>query len=336
MAKSIQEKGGIARAKALTKTERSDIARRAAEARWSLPEDRGKLPEARSQGVLRIGDVEIDCYVLRDGRRLISKRAMAKAIGLKSDGGNAFLKTLSGKTIGSAIPEKLWEKINKPVVFKPLVGDPAHGFEATLLIEVCDALIDAKERLAPSQKFIARQAEIIIRSAAKIGIIALIDEATGFIEDKRKEEYRELWQGYIRAEYRKWESEFPDALFNMFYDVYGLRRINPNTSKHPKFFSKLLRKYIYQPLANSHGAILESLDEKNPVVYANGGRRFKLFQFLSDEIGMPALRAHIWQTVGIGRTSRTKIQFERNFYTAFPEAREPRPGAIADLFADLE
>ena len=51
---------------------------------------------------------------------------------------------------------------------------------------------------------------------------------------------------------------------------------------------------------------------------------------------MPALRAHIWQTVGIGRTSRTKEQFERNFYMAFPEAKEPRPGAIRDLFADLE
>jgi hypothetical protein len=120
----------------------------------------------------------------------------------------------------------------------------------------------------------------------------------------------------------------------VFYNLYGLRRINPNTTKHPKFFSKLLRKYIYQPLANSHGAILETLDEKNPVVYSNGGRQYKLFQFLSDEIGMPALRAHIWQTVGIGRTSRNKDQFERNFYLAFPEAKEPRPGAVRDLFLD--
>ena len=214
MAKSIQEKGGIARAKSLTKEERTDIARRQRRHVGRCQKNEAGYSEARSQGVLPIGDVEIDCYVLKDGRRLIAKRAMARAIGLKSDGGNAFLKTLSGKTIEkTAIPEDLWAKINKPVVFKPLAGDPAHGFEAILLIEVCDALIDAKDRLVRLQKFLARRPKIIIRSAAKIGIIALIDEATGFIEDKRKEEYRELWRGYIRAEIRKWESGVPGHLF---------------------------------------------------------------------------------------------------------------------------
>lgn len=138
---------------------------------------------------------------------------MARALGLKSDGGNAFLKTLSGKTIGSIIPESLWQTVDNPVVFKPLAGDPAHGYEASVLIEVCDALIEGREKLLPTQKFLARQAEIIVRSAAKVGIIALIDEATGFIEDKRREEYRALWQSFIRDEFRQWEeAEFPAVI----------------------------------------------------------------------------------------------------------------------------
>jgi hypothetical protein len=66
--------------------------------------------------------------------------------------------------------------------------------------------------------------------------------------------------------------------------------------------------------------ILDMLDEKNPVVYANGGRRYKLFQFLSREIGLPAIRAHLWQVVGIGNASRDIRHFERSFYRAFPEA----------------
>lgn len=53
---------------------------------------------------------------------------MAKALGLKSEGGNAFLKTISRKGIGSKIPDFLWEKIKNPLVFKPLNGDPAHGY----------------------------------------------------------------------------------------------------------------------------------------------------------------------------------------------------------------
>jgi hypothetical protein len=244
---------------------------------------------------------------------------------------------LSGKTIGSIIPETLWQKIDNPIIFSPLVGDPGHGYEAGVLIEVCDALIEGREKLLPSQKFLARQAEIIVRSAAKVGIIALIDEATGFIEDKRREEYRALWQSFIREEFRQWEeAEFPDDLFDMIYKIYGLRRFNPNSTKHPRFFSKFLRKYIYIPLANSNGAILEQLEEKNPVVYANGGRRHKLFQFLSDEIGMPALRQHTWQVVGIARSVNSKEQFDRAFYEAFPVAVLKKADAQLLLFDELE
>ena len=329
---SKQSAGGVARAAKLSSEERSEIARAAAQARWK-PELAGAMPKASSQGVLPIGDINIDCYVLKDRRRLIHKRAMARALGLKSDGGNALLKTLSGKTLGSKIPPELHEKIENHIVFKPLRGDPAHGYEAAVLIELCDALVEVRDELLPSQKFLARQAEILIRSAAKVGIIALIDEATGFIEDKRRDEYREFWQQCIREEARRWENpEFPDDLFQVFYDVYGLKRLNPDSTKHPKFFSKLIRKYIYTPLLNSNGAILEQLEEKNPVVYANGGRRYKLFQFLSDEIGLPAIRAQIWQVVGIAKGARNRAQLETRFYEAFPEAKPHRPAAIGDLF----
>ncbi|MFZ3182512.1 MAG: P63C domain-containing protein [Methylocystis silviterrae] len=335
--KTPQSLGGKARANKLPSATRTEIARNAALARHAgrVDPDTG-LPLARSEGTLPIGDVSIDVYVLWDRRRLVAKRAMARALGLKSEGGNAFLKTLSGKTIGSAIPESLWEKINNPVVFKPLVGDPAHGYEASVLIEVCDALIGARDDLAPAQKFLARQAEIIVRAAAKIGIIALIDEATGFVEDKRKEEYRELWRDFIRDEFRQWEgAEFPDDVFDLIYKLYGLKRFNPKSTKHPKFFGKIIRKYIWVPLANSNGAILEQLDEKNPVIYADGGRRYKLFQFLSDEVGLPALKQHIWQVVGIGRSVKTKDQFDRAFYAAFPQAIPNKGDGQLSFFDDL-
>ncbi|WP_425229941.1 P63C domain-containing protein [Sphingomonas sp.] len=333
MDESNQKKGGIARAESLSAERRSEIAKRASQARWGLPETRGELPEAESQGVLPIGAVKVDCYVLKDGRRLIHKRAMARALGLKSEGGNALMKTLGGKTLGSKIPQKVRDQLDKHIVFSPLSGDPAHGYEATVLIDLCDALIDAEPDLLPNQKFLAKQAEIIIRAAAKVGIVALIDEATGFIADKRREEYRELWQQCIRDEARKWmEREFPEDLFEIFYKTYGLKRLNPDTSRHPRFFSKLIRKYIYEPLLNSNGAILELLDEKNPVVYANGGRRYKMWQFLDEHVGMPAIKAQIWQVVGIGKGAKTKQQLETRFFESFPEARPTKPGAMADLF----
>ena len=107
----------------------------------------------------------------------------------------------------------------------------------------------------------------------------------------------------------------------MLYKLYSLNRRDPDSTQTPRFFGKFIRKFIYAPLAHSKGAILEELDRKNPVVYAGGGRRYKMFQFLSDEVGTPALRAHLWQVIGIGNVSANAKQFERNFYRAFPEAQ---------------
>lgn len=314
-----QRRGGLARREALSPEERRAAARRAALARWG---DSGEMPEASHAGQLPIGDVVLDAYVLEDGRRLLHKRGMARGLGLKSDGGNAFMKTISRPAIGSRISEELWRKIENPIVFKPLGGDPAHGYEGTILIEVCDAIIQARNEgaLRPSQLFLAAQAEMIVRSAAKIGIMALIDEATGYSDNKRKTEYRELFQQFLLDEVAQWHDEYPDKFFDMIYKLYGLKRKNPDSNKHPQFFGKFIRKYIYYPLANSHGAILEHLDQKNPVVYLNGGRKYKMYQFLTEKVGLPALRAHLWQTIGIGAVVSDYIAFDRAFYKAFPEA----------------
>jgi hypothetical protein len=344
MARSPQSRGGTARAQALSSEERRLIAQRAARARWAKIEDTGGLPEASHQGLLPIGDVEIEVYRLQDGRRLIAKNAMARALTLKSEGGNAFLRTVTRKGVRSAISDALWEKIENPIFFSTMttdsgaIGNTADGYEATTLIEVCDALLQARNdgRLAVSQHFLAIQAEIIIRSTAKMGIIFLVDTATGYIEDAKKEEYFRLWREFVSSEFRQWEKEFPDQFPDMIYKLYGLKRKNPRSFKHPQFFGWFTRKYIYHPLANSHGAILDILDEANPVIYAGGGRRYKFHQFLTDEIGLPSFRQHIWQTIGIGNSVRDKQEFERAFYRAFPEAIPKKASDQFDFFDKLK
>lgn len=248
---------------------------------------------------------------------------MGHALGLKSQGGNAFMKMISSQSVRSQISEDLAEKIKNPVIFRAFNGDLAHGYEATVLIDTCEALVRARDAktLRPRQRFLAFQAEIIIRASAKLGIIALIDEATGYSDNKRKDEYRKLFHEFLRDEFAQWEQdEYPDKFFDMIYKLYGLKRKNPDSTKHPQFFGKFIRRYIYYPLANSHGAILEELDKRNPTVYFNGGRRYKMYQFLSEKVGLPALRAHLWQTIGIGSIMPDALAFERAFYKAFPEA----------------
>lgn len=332
---SKQVMGGIARAKKLSTEERSDIARKAAVTRWERLKSLDRIPAAETAGFLPIGDVELEVYVLDDKRRVISKKAMAKALQLKSEGGNAFMRTMTRKSIKPVISPTLWKKIENPISFVGMRGESCDGFEAETLIEVCDILIEARNTniLPSSQLFLAMQAEFIVRSAAKIGIIALVDEATGY-KDKALDEYRKLFEKFVRSELRQWEQEFPDKFFSMIYRLYGLKRQQPDSTKHPQFFGHFIRKFVYYPLANSNGAILEQLEQKNPVVYATGGRKFKFFQYLSDEIGINAFRQHLWQVVGIGESSTDKVAFERSFYRAFPEALPKKNSEQMD-FLDL-
>ena len=328
MSVSPQKKGGDARAKLLTSDERSRIAKRAAEARWAKINDPDRLPIATHAGPLPIGDLRIQAYRLDDGRRVISKKGMAEALTLKSAGGNAFLRSMTRPGVRSEIPLELWKKIENPIFFN-ITGDDsktvgtADGYEASVLIDVCKAVVEAhhKGALHGRQYFLYAQAEILIRAAAKLGIVALVDEAVGYLPDAKQGEYQKLFEAFILKECRQWEQEFPDKFLDMLYRLYGLGRRNPDSTQTPRFFGKFIRKFIYAPLAHSKGAILEELDKKNPVVYAGGGRRHKMFQFLTDEVGTPALRAHLWQVIGIGNVSVNAKQFERNFYRAFPEAQ---------------
>lgn len=334
---SKQAKGGIARAEKLSTDERRNIAKKAAEARWLKLRLQNSIPVADTAGKLRIGEVELDVYVLQDRRRVISKKAMAQALQLKSEGGNAFLRTLSRKGIASVISDDLRKKIEKPIFFQGIRGESCDGYEAETLIEVCDAIIEAKnkDKLSGSQMFLAFQAEIIFRSAAKIGIIALVDEATGYL-DSIKDEYRKLFERFVKNELSEWEAHFPNKFFSMIYRLYGLKRQAPDTTKHPQFFGHFIRKFVYFPLANSNGAILSELEKRNPVVYAGGGRKYKFFQYLSDEIGVDAFKQHLWQVVGIGESSPDKASFERSFYRAFPEAIPKKDLEQLDFYAILE
>lgn len=326
---SRQSKGGQARATSLSKEQRREIAIKAAQARWAKIDDPASLPIASHSGPLSIGDVTVDAHRLRDGRRVISKKGMADILGLQSTGGNAFLRSMTRPGIRSEISAELWEKIENPIFFKIVdpdsktdAGVTADGYEAGTLIDCCKAVVSAYHngKLHGRQHFLYIRAEIIMRAAAKLGIVALVDEAVQYLPDQRRGEYQALFEKFILEECREWEREFPTKYLDMIYKLYGLKKISPDGTRTPRFFGKFTRKYIYAPLAHSKGALLEELDQKNPVVYTNGGRRYKFHSFLTKEIGLPALRQHMWQVIGIGAISSNKDQFERNFYRAFPEA----------------
>lgn len=267
----------------------------------------------------------IECHHLDNGLRVITQRSFAEIIGFMRGGkdlGYRIAHYLDSPVLKSNKINVLSLVIKNPIVFKMMSGPVAFGYEATTLIDYCKAILHARS-LGQMDKEHARryalQCEAFVVGCAKVGIIAMIDEATGYIADKDKDEYITKFKEFIREEMRGWEQEFPNRFFDVIYKLYGIKRTGSN---HPQFFGKFIRRYVYAPLANSSGAVLDYLDEKNPVVSAIGGRRYKMHQFLTDEIGLPALRMHLWQVIGIGNSVRSKGAFDAAFFRAFPREGE--------------
>ncbi len=178
-------RGGIARAQSLSSERRSNIAKTAAAARWT-----GAIKQATHGSVdhpLRIGDIEIPCYVLADGTRVLSQRGLVGGIGMSHSGSSrtgeprlaVFFDNLAAK--GTDIKD-LSARIRSPIRFNPTGGGrDAYGFEATILADICDVVLSARKagHLLEQQSHIADRCEILVRGFARVGIIALVDEATG-------------------------------------------------------------------------------------------------------------------------------------------------------------
>lgn len=261
--------------------------------------------------------VDVDCYVLDDsaGRmRVIGQRGMTSALSIKGAGSTGFMRTMSSKSLSKYINPELRGKIDNPIEFGSFSGGPGKGYKATILIDVCKAISAADQagELAPNQKNLAVQAAIIVNASAKFGIDNLIDKLTGF--DDTRENYIEAFKVYVREEAAEYQKQFPKDFYEACYQVYGLEW--KQGKNHPQFFAYLTRNYVYSPLADSNGAILENLDKQNPVIKkpdGNGGyRKYKLFQFLED-VGMAALQNQIGQFIAVARLSRNKYEFKRNF-----------------------
>ena len=294
-------------------------------------------PDATHRGILPIGGLQLEVYVLEDGRRVFAKRGMARALGLKSEGGNAFLKTLSGKKVGSEISADLQKSLENPIIFNIAGADPGHGYEAEVLVEVCKAVTRAAlaGKLLDSQKGMAAQAQAIVNALAKVGIAALIDEATGYQTERGPDALRLLVQAYIEKEQREWEKEFPDDFYLTLNKVYGSdpyisRASGALVINKPQHFGNFTNKYVYGPLED--GEVLKELQRLNPRIASTGSRKEKLHQFLNKGYGLEKLREQRQEVLTMLKLSDNIDDFKRLYekrfgsidsqWTFFPEFRK--------------
>ncbi|HMT93426.1 P63C domain-containing protein [uncultured Thiothrix sp.] len=308
--------GAKARAEKLTPEQRSEIARNAALARHNA----NKTLEAIRKGNF-IDDfgLDIDCYVLNDDQNtaVISQRGMAAAIGFTGKGGNNLSRFIERKSIAPYIGSELSQKILNPIVFKTdkggsedSVAPRAHGYDVTILIDLCNAIIEADNAgaLAKSQKGIAQQAKVITGASAKSGIQQLVYKLSGF--DSTKEQFIQAFKQFVNDEAKKYEKEFPIELYEEWARLYSLTIPDRGW---PWDFRHLTVKHVYYPLAKSRGKLLTLLREAKG---KDGDSKKKLFQFLN-EIGTRALRMHLGRLLEMAESSKTKEEYEKKIIDRF-------------------
>lgn len=313
----IASKGGKSRARKLTPEQRKEIAQRAAEARW------GGVPVAThgdSDHPLMIGDIEIPCYVLEDGTRVVSQRGLQTSVGMNVSGGAQRLLSIMGSFAAKSVDTKgLESRISDPIVFRPPQGGKAHGYEATVLVDFCEVVLSARDAgvLAASQQHVAKQCEILLRGFARVGIIALVDEATGYQEDRARDALAEILQAFISEELRKWVKTFPDAYFNELARLRGVQ-LNSVSVKRPQYFGHLTNNIVYKRIAPG---LKEEMSRIKPKT-ESGNRKHKFFQRLNEDVGHPKLREHLASVIALMRACDDYPTFEKMLDRALPKYKK--------------
>jgi hypothetical protein len=192
-------------------------------------------------------------------------------------------------SISPFLNEQLLEVTKNPTRFTTKRGLIAYCYEATILADICDAVFEANKqgKLQKQQSHIAERCEILMRGFAKVGIIALIDEATGYQEVRDKQALQQMLDKFLRADLAKWAKTFPDEFYENLFKLKGWQ-YRPTSVKRPGVVGRWTNDIVYKRLAPG---VMIALREKNPVT-ETGRRKHRHHQWLSDDYGHPALREH--------------------------------------------
>lgn len=284
-----------------------------------------EIRKAKYRGKLDLAGYKIPCYVLEDETRVLSGRGMQDALKMTDEAGK--------EAPGNRVDRFLSQKSLKPFIYKekgvdhfaPIIcydgKNEIHGYEATRLVDFCDGVLEARKNihLSPRQKIIAEQCEILVRSFAKVGIIALIDEATGY-QAVREKTLQEILRLFISEEILKWQKTFHDGFYEQIFRLWGLPFTPEGIKKRPAFIGTLTNKLVYENLPEG---VLEKIKEKNPKD-KKGRWKYHFHRWLTLEVGREALKKVIYSVETLAKVSKNKKEFLRLVKKAYhPERDSP-------------
>lgn len=319
VADSNASKGGKARAERLSTVDRKAIAQKAAQARWGHKRDASGIQAATHMGTLKVGALELPCAVLEGGQRVISERGLTSALSIqrggqlnasrKDDGGDSVLPLYLGqKNLRPFITDELASTLSQPIKYISNATNEhgnklpyqANGVPAELIPRICEVWLQARDAgaLRANQRKIAAAADILIRGLAHVGIVALVDEATGYQQDRARDALAKILEEFIAKELRPYVKTFPPEYYKELFRLRGLSFDGTLKSPQPRYIGTLTNNIVYSRLAPG---VLEELKQVNPSV--KGQRKHKHFQWLTENIGYPKLMNHLSAVIALMKVS---------------------------------
>ncbi len=267
--------------------------------------------------------------MLSTKKRLLTQGTFLKALGRSRSpkAGTGVLSTVDGipfflqaEALKDFISDELLQSTT-PIFFRTKSGKKMVGYDAELLPMVAEVYLKMRDDFQSKKKPIPHQyshiiqaCDILMRGLARVGIVALVDEATGYQDVRDRMALQAILDRFLMKEFAAWARRFPDDFYK---EIFRLRNWQWRGMKinRPQVVAKYTNDIVYHRLAPG---ILDELERKNPKD-VKGNRKVKHHQFLTEDVGHPALAQHLYAVIGIMRMADTWEGFKDMLNRAYPK-----------------
>ena len=304
------------------------------------------LVKVIATGTLKLGQFELDCAVIegedKKPIRVLSSRKFQKALDIssKNKNGLVYIETTpenDEKNHGVSLPAFLASQTLRQFItqetmdhcklykFKNAKGMTSHAYTAELLAEVCEVYLCARDAgvLLPHQLHIAERCDKLMRAFARVGLNALVDEATGYQAQRSTDALQRMIDEYLGKNAAAWLLTFEGEFYQEAFRLHGLR-YDPKKygSKRPMIIGQFTNQVIYSlilPPPVHHE--LKSRNTKKPC----GRWRQNHHQWLTSDRGRVELQAQLKTVLWLMRGSATLEQFWRRLRDGMPGSQMAWP-----------
>lgn len=269
-------------------------------------------PRAMFSGILSLGNAELPSYVLEGGIRVFSTAGLLQGLGFNP-------KSNADEIFKAREIQPYFEPIGNPrtalIDFYTDKGTLARGYDVEKFIDICKAYSQALEQeklTLPRHQEAAMRANAIIRATSKVGIIALVDEVTGYQYARAENELQFKLKLYLSEEMRGWEKTFPDDLWIQFARL--THWAGTPLKNRPRHWGYFVMDLIYRSLDPD---VAKYLKEHKPE--PKKGQNYH--QWFNEDYGVRKLREHINRIVGMAQAADSIEELKKK--VAFYYKKEP-------------